>query len=218
MDQYTPAGGSGIFIQVGAGAGDLDVRANCRDGFSEFIKKMPREHIRKIILIEPNPLNIPLLKECWKDYPEATIYEVAIVPKNFKETTMELFYCPDDAPHYQVASVNKSHVQKHYGETCELKKFDIQIRHLEELLNEITDDEIELLSLDIEGLDSEVILDVEFDKINIKYLSFEHLHLGDKRPQILQKLENHQFKFLGNGIDYNGFDYLYIKQTPTGSA
>ena len=34
--------GSGIFIQIGAGAGDLDTRANCRDGFTEFIKKLPR--------------------------------------------------------------------------------------------------------------------------------------------------------------------------------
>ena len=30
--------GTGIFIQVGAGAGDLDTRANCRDGFTEFVK------------------------------------------------------------------------------------------------------------------------------------------------------------------------------------
>ena len=35
--------GSGIFIQIGAGAGDLDSRANNRDGFTEFIKKLPKE-------------------------------------------------------------------------------------------------------------------------------------------------------------------------------
>lgn len=39
--------GSGIFVQIGAGAGDLDVRANCRDGFTEFIKKLPRDQIKK---------------------------------------------------------------------------------------------------------------------------------------------------------------------------
>ena len=54
--------GTGIFIQIGAGAGDLDKRANCRDGFTEFIKRLPRQFIKKIILVEPNPLNIPLLQ------------------------------------------------------------------------------------------------------------------------------------------------------------
>jgi hypothetical protein len=37
----------GIFIQIGAGAGDLDKRAHCRDGFTELIKSLPREQIKK---------------------------------------------------------------------------------------------------------------------------------------------------------------------------
>ena len=61
---YSDTNGSGIFIQIGAGAGDLDKRANCRDGFTEFIKKLPKNRIKKIILVEPNPINIQLLREC----------------------------------------------------------------------------------------------------------------------------------------------------------
>jgi hypothetical protein len=76
MDLNKFNNGNGIFIQIGAGAGDLDVNTNCRDGFTEIIKSLPRHLIKKIILVEPNPLNIPLLKECWKDYPEAIIYEI----------------------------------------------------------------------------------------------------------------------------------------------
>ena len=61
MDLNKFNNGNGIFIQIGAGAGDLDKRANCRDGFTEIIKSLPRHMIKKIILVEPNPLNIPLL-------------------------------------------------------------------------------------------------------------------------------------------------------------
>jgi hypothetical protein len=50
MNLYDSNKGSGIFIQIGAGAGDLDKRANYRDGFTEFIKKKPRQSIKKIIL------------------------------------------------------------------------------------------------------------------------------------------------------------------------
>jgi FkbM family methyltransferase len=210
MELYNHNNGSGIFIQIGAGAGDLDTRANCRDGFTEFIKSLPRESIRKIILVEPNPLNIPLLKECWKDYPQSVIYELGIVPKNYQENTIDFYYCPSDAPHYQVASIKKSHIQNHYGEHCELKKFVIPVKKIEDFIHEVTTDEIELLALDIEGIDAEILLDIDFNNLKLKYLSFEHLHLGIHRPNVLTHLENNNYKYLGLGVDTNGYDYLFI--------
>lgn len=203
---------NGIFINIGAGAGDLDIRANCRDGFTEFIKKLPRQIINKIILVEPNPLNIPLLKECWKDYPEAVIYEIGIVPKNYQNNTIDLYYCPLDGPHYQVASINKSHVQKHYGENCELKKFTIPVKQIENFINEITTEEIDLLALDIEGIDAEILLDINFNNLKLKYISFEHLHLGKHTDNVLNHLKNNNYEFLGLGVDHNGYDYLYINK------
>jgi hypothetical protein len=210
MDLYNFKNGSGIFIQIGAGAGDLDKRANYRDGFTEFIKKLPRDHIKQIILVEPNPLNIPLLKECWKEYPESVIYEIGIVPENYKNNTIDFYYCPLDAPHYQVASVNKSHIQKHYGSDCTLDKFIIPVKNIHDFINEVTTEEIELLSLDIEGLDSEILLDINFSKIKLKYISFEYIHLGNDREKVLNHLKNNNYTFVGTGVDYQGFDYLYI--------
>lgn len=212
MDKYNNKNGSGIFVQIGAGAGDKDKRAKYRDGFTEFIKKQPKNNIKKIILVEPNPINIPLLKECWKDYEQSIIYEIGIVPKSYSEKTLNLYYCPKDEPNYQVASINKSHVEKHYGKNCDIKYFVIQVKQLENFINDITNEEIELLALDIEGIDAEIILDINFNNLNIKYLSFEYIHLGNKRENVLQHLSNNNFEFLGNGVDHNGFDYLYINK------
>jgi FkbM family methyltransferase len=210
MDLNKFNNGNGIFIQIGAGAGDLDKRANCRDGFTEIVKSLPRHIIKKIILVEPNPLNIALLQECWKDYPEAIIYEIGIVPKKYQNNTMELYYCPLDGPNYQVASINKSHIQKHYGENCELEKFIIQVKQLEIFINEITTEEIELLALDIEGIDAEVLLDIDFDNLKLKYISFEHIHLGNYKENVLNHLKNNNYELLGLGVDTNGYDYLYL--------
>jgi FkbM family methyltransferase len=210
MELYNTNNGSGVFIQIGAGAGDLDKRANYRDGFTDFIKKLPREHINQIILVEPNPLNIPLLKECWKDYPQSIIFEIGIVQKEYKNDTIDLYYCPLDGPNYQVASINKNHVQKHYGENCELEKFIIPVKNLDNFINEVTTEEIELLALDIEGIDAEILLDINFDKLKLKYLSFEHLHLGENKEKVLNHLNNNNYEFLGLGVDHNGYDYLYI--------
>ena len=211
IEIYNYTNGSGVFIQIGAGAGDLDKRASCRDGFTEFIKSLPRNRIKKIILVEPNPLNIPLLRECWKNYPEAIIYEIGIMPKSITTNTIELYYCPLDAPNYQVASINKTHIYKHYGIGCELDNFTIQTKYLENFINETTREEIELLSLDIEGIDSEVILDLNFNNINIKFLSFEYIHLGDDEQNVLSHLKDNGFKYIGKGVDCNGYDYLYTK-------
>lgn len=202
---------SGIFIQVGAGAGDLDERANCRDGFTELVKRLPRERIKKIILVEPNPMNIPKLRECWKDYPESEIHEIGIVPDECE--TLEFYYCPADAPHYQVASINKAHIEKHYGHGCELKKFDIQVKTLSAFIKECTDDEIELLALDIEGIDAEVLLSTQFKDFKVKYLSFEYIHLGPHAQRVAQHMEANHFTFMGPGVDHNGFDHLYMAKT-----
>lgn len=211
MNHYNHENGSGIFIQIGAGAGDLDKRANYRDGFTEFVKSLPKNRIKKIILVEPNPINIPFLKECWKEYSQSNIYQIGIVSKFYKEDKMTFYYCPKDEPHYQVTSLEKGHVQKHYGDNCELKSFDVIVKNLENFINEITNEEIELLGLDIEGIDAEVILDLNFEKLKVKHISFEHIHLGKKKQDVLKHLENNNFKFLGEGLDVNGFDYLYIK-------
>lgn len=210
--------GSGIFIQIGAGAGDLDIRAGCRDGFSELVKSLPREYIKKIILVEPNPLNIKCLKHCWKNYPESTIYELGIVPRNYSNSNIDFFYCPLDAPHYQVASIDKTHIQKHYGTDCELKKFNIPVKHLEDFIHGITKEEIELLVIDIEGIDAEVILDINFNNLKIKYLVFEHLHLGDNTNNVVSKLLDNNYEYLGLGIDHTGFDWLFINKYYEGWA
>lgn len=201
--------GSGIFVQIGSGAGDLDKRSNYRDGFTEFIKQLPRNRIKKIILVEPNPLNIPLLKECWKDYQEAVIYELCIVPQNYSVDKVELFYCPDDAPHYQVASIVVEHVKKHYGNNCKINNFIVKTKKINDFLKEITDKEIELLALDIEGIDGEIMLDINFNSLKIHFISFEYIHLGDNDKYVKEYLTNNNFEYIGEGVDHNGFDYLY---------
>jgi FkbM family methyltransferase len=203
--------GSGIFIQVGAGAGDLDIRARCRDGFTEFVKSLSKDRIKKIILVEPNPMNIHLLRQCWKDYPQAIIYDYAIVPNNTILETIEFYYCKKDAPNYQVASINKSHVEQHYpGDTIELMS--VPTKTIECFIRDIVGkDNIELLSLDIEGIDSEILLDLPID-LNVTFLSFEFIHLKDKEPLVNNYLNVNNYKFLGNGVDYQGFDKLYIRQ------
>jgi hypothetical protein len=203
-----------IFIQVGAGAGDLDSRAGFRDGFSEMVKSYQIKSSDRIILVEPNPKNIFALRKCWGDYSVAEIYEVGIVPKKATGHSLVFYYSELDAPHYQVGSFNPTHVIKHYPnqKIQDLTQIVVSSIDLEAFLTKTVGcNLIEILCLDIEGLDSEVILDTDFSLFNIRFLSIEHLHLGIQAQAVVCHLEQCGFSKSGNGVDHNGFDWMFIK-------
>lgn len=204
------------FIQVGAGAGDRDSRAGYRDGFSEVIKSIyPRQNSR-IILVEPNPLNIPSLEECWKHIEDVEILQLGVVKKNEEESILPLYYADLDAPHYQVASFSPQHVLNHYPQLDleDLCRLEVRTISLESLLTNLKGDNyiIQLLALDIEGLDAEVLLDTDFGDHNIRFLSFETLHLGAKYLEVVSHLNRCGYYDCGLGVDPNGWDRLFQKQ------
>jgi len=200
-----------VYVQIGAGAGDKDSRVNFRDGFTELVKKTDKSTISRIILVEPNPLNIPSLVECWKDYPQAEIYNIAICSTEHKIRGVYLFYTEKDAPHYQVSSVFPDQIKRIYGADVDLKKILVGCMNINEFNSLVLaeDEYVVLYSIDVEGMDSEIIFDLDFSKIFCEYFSFEHLSLGNKQKEVLAKLRKDGFVFDGYGIDIHGYDWLF---------
>ena len=80
---------------------------------------------------------------------------------------------------------------------------------------------ISLLALDIEGIDAEVLLDINLSNLKLKYISFEHLHLGNYKEDVLNHFKNNNYEFLGLGflelledIQKDG-DMVYSQKTMT---
>jgi hypothetical protein len=91
-------------------------------------------------------------------------------------------------------------------------EIDVPVIDLETLLIEYLNCQIiDLLSLDIEGLDAEIILDTNFNNINLKFLSIERIHLGNLSNKVVDHLKKMHFIYKGIGVDHNGFDDLYEK-------
>ena len=199
-----------IYVQIGAGAGDQDPRANFRDGFTEFVKKKKIKD--KIILVEANPLNIPKLKKCWKNYSNTKIFNIAIVPDNIKKKKITLFYSKDDKPHFQVTSISKKHVEQFYP-TSSIKEVEIKTSKISSFLKEIANnDNIEYLALDVEGVDFEILFSLNLKNINIKNISIETLHINKlKKKQLARHLLKNGFVYKGKGFDINGYDTLFSK-------
>ena len=198
-----------IFVHLGAGAGDRDEGANFRCGFTEFIKKK-YQNGSKIFAIDANPLNIEKLKICYKNFKNVEVINFAISSKNIEKLT--LYYTEDDAPHYQVCSSDINHVKKHYPYS-KIKKFDVKAISINKFFEKYVNCEIDYLSIDIEGLDYDVLMSIDFNKFSIKNISIEYLHLKKlEKKNVINFLSNQGYSYCGFGYDHNNFDYLFKKK------
>ena len=202
------------YIQIGSGSGDEDKGSSYIDGFTKFIKNKGIKDNDRILLVEANKLNIKKLENCWKNFLNVKIYNFGIVSDSNNLKEIYLYYTEDDAPSFQVTSDNYDHVKKHYPES-EIKKFSIQAKKISEFLTEETNnDKIEYLAIDIEGMDFEVLMSMNFNKFNIQHISFEFLHLKkNNRKKLLHKLADNGYSFKGPGFDINGYDFMFEKKT-----
>tara|TARA_B100000963_G_scaffold215353_1_gene187841 strand:- start:116 stop:814 length:699 start_codon:yes stop_codon:yes gene_type:complete len=198
-----------IFVHLGAGAGDKDEGALFRCGFTEFIKKKYSSD-SKIFVVESNPLNIKKLNFCYKDFKNVQIINTAISKNNSNK--LKMYYAEDDAPHFQVCSSDIKHVKKHYPKS-KIKNFDIKSISINDFFKKYIHDNIDYLSIDIEGSDYETIMSINFEKYNIRNISIEYLHLNKlEKKNLINHLIKKGYSYCGFGYDHNNFDYLFRKK------
>ena len=200
------------FVHIGAGAGDLDHKANYRDGFSELVKNH-KSKIKNIFVVEANPINIKKLKNCWKNYKSVKIYNFAIVSNKIKSKKIRFYYCKKDAPYYQLFSSEINHV-KHYFPNSKIESKLIKTVCINNFMKNFKKKIIDLFSVDIEGSDFDVIMGLDLKKYDIKNISLEYLHLNIKQKQkILKKLIDNGYSYNGFGVDHNNLDWSFRKKT-----
>lgn len=201
-----------IFVHIGAGVGDLDPSTNFRDGFSEYVKKIKNKK-KKIFVVEANPKNIEKLKKCWKDYEDVKFFNIAVTPNDYSKNNITLFYCDEDRPHFQLLSYDKNHV-KHYYPNSEIKELRVKTIKINDFLqNNFLNLKIESFSMDIEGLDFKIFMDIDLKKFNIYKFSIEYLHLNqNQKKKVIKKFIKNGYSYYGFGIDHNNLDWLFIKK------
>jgi len=200
------------FIQIGAGAGDQDERLDFKDGFTKFVKeKINNEN--NILVVEANPHNLKKLKDCWKNYSNVRIFNIAIVDSHYKKDDIKLYYTESDAPCYQITSINKEHVKKHYPND-KIIELNVRSQKINDFLIEKTKlENIEYLAIDVEGIDYDLLMDIDFDKLKIKNISFEFIHLNEEQiKNIFNRLIKNGFTYTGKGFDINGYDLMFKKK------
>ena len=195
-------------IQIGSGSASLDTYIE--DGFSNFIIKKKLK--KNIYIIEANSIHIDNLKKFYSKYKNIKIFNLAISPDNTFLKKMVFFYCLNDAPNYQIFSNSKSFVTKHFP-NGEIKKKIVECLRISEFLEKNNIKNIDYLSIDIEGMDYDVLINLDLNKFKIKNISFEHLHLSFfEKIKIVYKLIKHDYYFSGMGFDLRKSDWMFKKR------
>jgi FkbM family methyltransferase len=169
---------------------------------------------QNILLVEPVPYNITLLKENTTKYKNISIETSAVSEKN---QIKKFYYVKPDAvkklgKHWAsgIGSFDKQHILNHKYKRFMVSDFDIEevdVQYLtfSDLIEKYSISSIDLLQIDVEGAEFEILNSIDFEKIEIKKIIFEFKHFdgtfkeGPKLKSIKEKLI--KFKYQLKEID-----------------
>jgi len=189
-----------IIVQLGSNKGN--------DKLTEYIKNN-NINLELGLFVEAIPFHIDELKECYKDYPNAVIENIAIKLPQDEKTEMVIYYHLDDGPKYEVASFDKNHTLKHYT-TDKIESIKVPSMTLEEILDKHNITKIDWLLIDVEGLDAEIVETFNWDKYDIKRVDVEHIHWGNKREYLFEKFYKMGYKL--TEANDNRYDVAFEKK------
>lgn len=150
--------------------------------------------LTKVLLIEPNKEEFKILYEDFNQYPNINFLNKGV---DIKKSYREFFICPE---WLGISSVIKENILNYNIEDENILSEMIECESLNLLLKE---DSYDWLRLDVEGLDSSLILSLDEDVLkNLKYLQYEHINITEEEKINTNLfLEKHGFKTYVVGID-----------------
>ncbi|MDB2601765.1 FkbM family methyltransferase, partial [Candidatus Pelagibacter bacterium] len=140
---------------------------------------------QNILLVEPVPYNIVLLKENTAKYKNINIETSAVSENN---EIKKFYYVKSDAikrlgKHWAsgIGSFNKQHILNHKYKRfkvsdSDIEHIDIQYLSFSNLMEKYSVSSIDLLQIDVEGAEFDILNSINFEKIEIKKIIFEFKH------------------------------------------
>jgi FkbM family methyltransferase len=140
---------------------------------------------QNILLVEPVPYNIDLLKKNIVKYKNVKIETSAI---SGKKGVQKFYYVKSESvqklgKHWAsgIGSFDKQHLLNHKKkrfkiENSDIEEIEIQYLTFKDLVNKYSIASIEMLQIDVEGAEFEILNSIDFEKNLIKKIIFEYKH------------------------------------------
>jgi FkbM family methyltransferase len=139
------------------------------------------------------------------DIPHCEFIEKAVVVDDVEE--IEIFIPTEQTDDIsQHASTRKEHVLA--LEHDEARSVNVAATRINKLL-ELFSDGVDRLYIDTEGLDADIIMDIDFTKFSIPYIQFEYVHndgtyiVGPKLSKVTEMLLS-----FGYDVKESGYDFI----------
>ena len=168
-------------IQLGANIG----KHECDLIWLQF-EYLKRENI-SALFVEPFEKSFIRLKEYYSQYQNCFFERCAIVNEQIaKENEFVTLHYDSDCQHSNVRATTKQRANRYRKNNS---KIDVPCMSLKSLFDKynLQGKRFELLQLDIEGVESEVLTDINWNIYLPEFIRVETIHMGSKR----EKLNNH---------------------------
>ncbi len=171
-------------VQFGANKGSDHVTALIDE------KIIPSGEAFHLYLVEPIKYCIEDLLECYKHVDSKTLETAAIIPNESEleydilddKKYVQVYY--GEQTNYEVSSLFKSHVEatsriQHENKSWGLATISpLKVKALtsDELFKKWNIKHVDYLFVDIEGLDNEIVHDINFRETEVNFICWEHAH------------------------------------------
>lgn len=162
-------------IQIGANKGNTDndmVWAMCEQA-------KPQSYKWNLILVEPNPYAMSILKKSYDKFENVRFVEAAV--SNRRGSSYLYIDNVDKAGHEgsQHASLNKSHLLKMGHQKTDITSIQVSTILFEDLVN--YNQPVDLLQIDTEGHDFEILMSIDFNRHVVNRICYEYIHMTKKQ-------------------------------------
>lgn len=179
-----------IIVQIGSNKGNTDndpVWKLCQEN-------LPNSLGWQLFLIEPNPKAFSRLCEAYSAFTSATFIEAAVTNTNGFITLFVDNHMKEGHEGSQHASLIPEHLDKMGHHRDKVSTIYVKSITFDSIVDLYDLKSIDYLQIDAEGYDAKIVYGIDFNKINIAKLEFEHCHIHpDTLKEVVKKLIDANF-------------------------
>lgn len=151
------------------------VQIGTNRGTDDLTKILINTQPDKFIIVEPMSIHNDEINKCYSWIKNKFIENIAITPNDID--VVNFYYHVNDGPGYEVSSTDENHILKHGYSKNGIVKIEAPCLTINKLFEKYSITLLDILFIDAEGLDDAIIKSINFDRIKIKKIFFENLHL-----------------------------------------
>ena len=149
------------------------VNIGCNDGMDDCRQFVVENlaGVMEVHLVDPSPAALEQCRQNYRDIPQARFHHLAIVPQT---TARVIVYTPQGEPCSQHASVSREHLSAHHH--ARLDEAEVPAMRLPDFLASLQIGKPDRLYIDTEGLDCQILLQLDFSMPTPDFIQFEKTH------------------------------------------